>query len=77
MEAKSVSRAELARRLGRSRAWVTQLFDTNANPTLETMLKIAEALDADLTVKLKERAPNEDSSSAESTKSTTTLAAKA
>ena len=77
MQAQGVTRAELARRLGRSRAWVTQLFDTNVNPTLEIMLKIAAALDADLTVKLEERKPSEDSSSAESTESTPTIAAKA
>lgn len=55
MEARRVSKAELARRVGRSPAWVTQLFDCNVNPTLEMMVKIAAALEADVTVKLNER----------------------
>lgn len=44
MERQGVSRAELARRLGTSRAYVTKLLDGNANFTLETMTKVAMAL---------------------------------
>ena len=44
MEKQGVSRAELARRLGTSRAYITKLLDGNANFTLETMTKVAMAL---------------------------------
>lgn len=44
MEEQDVSRAELARRLGTSRAYVTKLLGGNANFTLETMTKVAMAL---------------------------------
>lgn len=44
MNEQGVSRAELARRLGTSRAYVTKLLGGNANFTLETMTKVAMAL---------------------------------
>ena len=44
MEEQKVSRAELARRLGTSRAYVTKLLGGNANFTLHTMTKVAMAL---------------------------------
>ncbi|HEX7180704.1 MAG TPA: helix-turn-helix transcriptional regulator [Thermoanaerobaculia bacterium] len=44
MEEQNVSRAELARRLGTSRAYVTKLLGGNANFTLHTMTKVAMAL---------------------------------
>jgi len=44
MEEQKVSRAELARRLGTSRAYVTKLLGGNANFTLQTMTKVAMAL---------------------------------
>lgn len=46
MEEQRVSRAELARRLGTSRAYVTKLLGGNANFTLHTMTKVAMALGA-------------------------------
>ena len=46
MEEQKVSRAELARRLGTSRAYVTKLLGGNANFTLHTMTKVAMALGA-------------------------------
>jgi plasmid maintenance system antidote protein VapI len=46
MEEQGVSRAELARRLGTSRAYITKLLGGNANFTLETMTKVAMALGA-------------------------------
>ena len=45
MKAKRVSRAELARRIGTSRAYVTKLLDGGANFTLLTMVKLAMAVD--------------------------------
>lgn len=44
MEEQKVSRAELARRLGTSRAYITKLLGGNANFTLHTMTKVAMAL---------------------------------
>lgn len=46
MDEQGVSRADLARRLGTSRAYVTKLLGGNANFTLETMTKVAMALGA-------------------------------
>jgi plasmid maintenance system antidote protein VapI len=46
MDEQGVSRAELARRLGTSRAYITKLLGGNANFTLETMTKVAMALGA-------------------------------
>ena len=50
MEEQKVSRAELARRLGTSRAYVTKLLGGNANFTLLTMVKVAMALGATIHV---------------------------
>jgi plasmid maintenance system antidote protein VapI len=45
MEEQEVTRAELARRLGTSRAYITKMLGGNANFTLLTMVKLAMALD--------------------------------
>lgn len=45
MKEKKVSRAELARRIGSSRAYITRLLGGGANFTLHTMVKLAMALD--------------------------------
>jgi len=45
MKEQDVSRAELARRMGTSRAYITKLLGGNANFTLLTMVKLAMALD--------------------------------
>jgi antitoxin component HigA of HigAB toxin-antitoxin module len=50
MEEQKVSRAELARRLGSSRAYVTKLLGGNANFTLQTMVKVAMAFGAQVHV---------------------------
>lgn len=52
MEQQGVSRAELARRLGTSRAYITKLLGGDANFTLETMTKVAMALGAAVHVHL-------------------------
>jgi plasmid maintenance system antidote protein VapI len=44
MEEQKVSRAELARRIGTSRAYITKLLGGDANFTLMTMVKLAMAL---------------------------------
>jgi hypothetical protein len=48
MEALQVSRAELARRLGKSRAAVTQMLEGNANLTIRTLAEVMFALDGEL-----------------------------
>jgi plasmid maintenance system antidote protein VapI len=45
MKEKDVNRAELARRMGTSRAYITKMLGGNANFTLATMVKLAMALD--------------------------------
>ena len=46
MDKRNVNQAELARRLDTSRAYVTRMFRGTFNPTVETMVKFALALDA-------------------------------
>jgi transcriptional regulator with XRE-family HTH domain len=50
MEEKNISRAELARRLGVSRAFVTKLLNGNPNLTIKTMMSIADVLGCDLNI---------------------------
>lgn len=52
MEKQRVSRAELARRIGHSQAYVTKVLRGNVNFTLATMTKLAKALDAVVRVHL-------------------------
>ncbi|MCX6844164.1 MAG: helix-turn-helix transcriptional regulator [candidate division WOR-3 bacterium] len=56
MDERGVSRAELARRLNSSPAYVTRLFRAMFNPTLLTLAKVAVALDAKVALHL---SPNE------------------
>ena len=46
LERRHMSRADLARRLGTSRAYVTRVLRAEFNLTLETMIRIGLALDA-------------------------------
>jgi plasmid maintenance system antidote protein VapI len=55
MERAGVSRAELARRLGTSQAYVTKVLRGNANFTIKTMGRLAVALDSELRVHLAPR----------------------
>jgi transcriptional regulator with XRE-family HTH domain len=48
MAEQSVSKAELARRLNKSRAWVTQLLCGKANMTIRTLAEVVYALDAEV-----------------------------
>lgn len=52
MEERGVTRAELARRLNSSPAYVTRLFHATFNPTLLTLAKVAVALDAKVALHL-------------------------
>lgn len=55
MAERSVTKAELARRLNKSRAWVTQLLSGKANMTVRTLAEVAYTLDAE--VKLHSQPP--------------------
>lgn len=56
MAKENLSKADLARRLNRSRAWVTQLLSGRTNMTIRTLAEVSFALGAE--VKLSEqRAP--------------------
>ncbi len=44
MEERKVKKAELARRLGKSRAYVTQMLSGSANLTVRTLAEVAYAL---------------------------------
>ncbi len=48
MRESNISRAELARRLGVSKAFVTILLNGNPNLTIKTMMSIADVLGCDL-----------------------------
>lgn len=48
MREKGVKKAELARRLGKSRAWATQLLSGKANMTIRTFAEVAYALGAEV-----------------------------
>jgi transcriptional regulator with XRE-family HTH domain len=51
MARQNVSRAELARRLGKSKAYVTQLLDGRTNITLRTISDVLFAPDSSLRVR--------------------------
>ena len=48
MKNRHVSNAELARRLNKSRPYITKILQGNVNFTLETLAKIAQALDCEM-----------------------------
>jgi len=52
MEAQGISRAELAKRLGVSKAFITKLLNGNPNLTIKTMVSLAKTLDCDLSIDL-------------------------
>lgn len=51
MAEQGMSKAALARRLGKSRAWVTQLLSGKANMTLRTLAEVAHALGVEVTLR--------------------------
>ncbi|MDQ7010639.1 MAG: helix-turn-helix transcriptional regulator [Mariprofundaceae bacterium] len=55
MEEQGVNRSELARRMGVSRAYITKLLNGNANITLDTMVRVAMALDARVNLAMAEK----------------------
>ncbi len=52
LEEQGVTRTQLARRMGTSRAYVTRILRTDYNLTAETMVKVALALDARVSLHL-------------------------
>ena len=50
IEKKGVTRADLARQLGKSNAYVTQMLRGERNFTIDTMVELAEALDSNLAI---------------------------
>lgn len=56
MESKNINRAELARRLNTSRAYVTKLFNTSVNLTLRSIIKITQAIGVKISVHCHEAA---------------------
>jgi transcriptional regulator with XRE-family HTH domain len=52
MERQKVSRAELARRIGATPAYVTKILRGKVNFTLATMVRLARALGSELEVRL-------------------------
>jgi transcriptional regulator with XRE-family HTH domain len=55
IERLGITRTELAQRLGASPAYVTKILRGKANFTLATMVRLARALDAELSVELTSR----------------------
>lgn len=56
MAEQNLSKADLARKLGKSRAWMTQLLNGKANMTIRTLAEVVYELDAE--VKLNTQAPS-------------------
>ena len=52
MKRRDVNKAKLARLLGKSRAYVTQILQGDANFTIESLVKIARALECELDLKI-------------------------
>lgn len=50
MEARGTNKAELARRIGKSPAYITKIFRGNSNFTIDSMVKLAHALDGRLCI---------------------------
>jgi transcriptional regulator with XRE-family HTH domain len=50
MEEQGVNKAELARRIGKTPAYVTKVFRGDTNFTIDSMVKFAHALDGQLSI---------------------------
>jgi transcriptional regulator with XRE-family HTH domain len=62
MEEQGVKKAALARRLGKSRAWVTQLLSGKANMTIRTFAEIVHVLGAQVKLSTQAEATRQDGS---------------
>ena len=52
MEKLGINKKELAEKLGVSKSYITQLLKGKSNMTIETLIKVAEALNLNLQIKL-------------------------
>jgi transcriptional regulator with XRE-family HTH domain len=52
MHEQGVTRAELARRMGVSRARITDLLNMGTNPTIQTLVRVSDALGYELRLEL-------------------------
>lgn len=59
MRDQQISRADVAKRLGVSRAYVTRVLNGNPNLTIKTLLKLSDALGHELAIRF---APKPDAS---------------
>lgn len=50
MEEKNITRADLAKKLGKSRAAITQMFNKNPNISVLKMVEIADAIGMDIVI---------------------------
>ena len=53
MEEDSITRADLARKLGKSRASVSQMFNKSPNLTIKKMIEISDAVNLDINLTTK------------------------
>ena len=58
MKERQVSKVQFAERVGTSPAYVTKVLRGDVNYTVETMVKLAAAVDADVMISLKPRSPD-------------------
>lgn len=63
MKEQGVNRAELARRLGTSQAYVSKILNRPSNLTVESLVKISDAVDCNLRAHLLPRECQENSPS--------------
>lgn len=54
LDSRGISKAELARRLDRSKGYITQLLDGSRNMTLRTLADVAHAIGVQLEIRVKE-----------------------
>lgn len=50
MEKEGIKKSDLAKRLGRTRSAISQMFNKNPNLTIKKMVEIADSLDLDLAI---------------------------
>ena len=55
MEKRGITRAELAEKLGTSRAYITKMLNGNPNLTLRSLVNIAHALECDINIRFCEK----------------------
>ncbi|MEW6203559.1 MAG: helix-turn-helix transcriptional regulator [bacterium] len=55
MEERGITRAELAEKLGTSRAYITKMLNGNPNLTLRSLVNIAHALECEINIRFFEK----------------------